>query len=179
MLIILQPITQPTHSLTDIQHYCQDPHKPVFQPVLGLFRKRQLKLRPFHTRPKNRIQCASNAHSLCSHLNLVLGDAHWMHIESIHLWRWIRTESEPNSLFIHRITIKSRMVPPPQTATSSKLSRLGHHTRCICHPRYELRWPIMLGRHWLDAVEKETAYQVVSCSSSKFTFHIKSTTATR
>ena len=102
-----------------------------------------------------------------------------MRIESIHLWRWIGTESEPNSLFIHRITIKSRTVTPPRTATLSKLSRLGHHTRCIRRPRYELRWPIMLGRHWLDAVEKETAYQVVSCSSSKFMFHIKSTTATR
>ena len=28
-------------------------------------------LRPFHTRPKNRIQCASNAHSSHSHLNPV------------------------------------------------------------------------------------------------------------
>ena len=104
-------------------------------------------LRPFHTRPKNRIQCASNVHSSHSHLNPVLGDAHWMRIESIHLWRWIGTKSEPNSLFIHRITIKTRTVTPPRTATLSKLSRLGHHTRCIRRPRYELRCPIMLGRH--------------------------------
>ena len=45
--------------------------------------------RPFHTRSKKRIQCALNAHSLCSHLNPVWGDAHWMSIEWIHLWRWI------------------------------------------------------------------------------------------
>ena len=129
-------------------------------------------IRPFHTRPKKRIQCASNAHSSCSHLNPVLGDAHSMRIESIHLRRWIATESQPNSLFIHRVTIKSCMVTPPWTATLSKLSRLGHHTCCIRRPRYKLWWPIMLGHYWLDAVEKETAYQVVLCSSSKFTFHV-------
>ena len=129
-------------------------------------------LRLFHTRPKNRIQFASNAHSSCSHLHPVLGDAHSIRIESIHLWRWIGTESEPDLLFIHWITIKSRTVTPPRTATLSKLSRLGHHTRCIRHPRYEVRWPIMLGRHWLLAVEKEIAYRVVPCRSSKFTFHI-------
>ena len=95
-----------------------------------------------------------------------------MRIEPIHLWRWIGTESEPNSLFIHRITIKSRTVTPPRTATLSKLSRLGHHTRCIRRPRYKLWWPIMLGHYWLDAVEKETAYQVVLCSSLKFMFHV-------
>ena len=88
----------------------------------------------------------------------------------IHLWRWIGTESEPNSLFIHRITIKSCTVTPPWTAASTKLSHLGRHTCCICHPRYWIRWSIMLG--WLDAAENETAYQVISCSSSKFTFHV-------
>ena len=111
-------------------------------------------LRPFHTRPKKQIQCALNVHSSCSHLNPILGDAHWMCIESIHLWRWIGTKSELNSLFIHRITIKSRMVTSPRTATLSKLSCLVHHTRCISCPRYELWWPIMLGCHWLGAVEK-------------------------
>ena len=30
----------------------------------------------------------------------------------------------------------------------------------------------MLGRSWLDAAENENAYQVVSCSSLKFTFRI-------
>ena len=99
-----------------------------------------------------------------------------MRIESIHLWRWIGTESEPNSLFIHRITIKSHTVTPPRLL---KLSRLGHHTCCSHCPICKLWWPIMLGHHWLDAVEKETVYRVVSCSSSKFMFHIKSTTATR
>ena len=38
---------------------------------------------------------------------------------------------------------KSRTVTPPWTATLSKLSRLGRHTRCIRRPRYELWWPIM------------------------------------
>ena len=99
-------------------------------------------------------------------------DANWMRIDSIHLRRWIGTESQPNSLFIHRITIKSRTVTPPWTATLLKLSRLGRHTHCIHHPRYKLWWPIMLGHYWLDAVEKETAYQMVLCSSLKFMFHI-------
>ena len=88
----------------------------------------------------------------------------------IHLCRWIGTESEPNSLFINWITIKSCTVTPPWTAILSKLSRLGRHTCCICRPRYWIRWSIMLG--WLDAAENETAYQVISCSSSKFTFHV-------
>ena len=95
-----------------------------------------------------------------------------MRIEWIHLWRWIGSEFEPNSLFIHRITIKSCMVIPLWTATLSKLYVWGHHTCCICRPRYELQCPIMLGRYWLDGVDKETTYQVVSCSSSKFTFHV-------
>ena len=82
-------------------------------------------------------------------------------------WNW----SGMNSLFIHLIMIKSCMVTPPWTATLSKLSHLGHHTCCIRRPRYELWWPIMLGHYWLDAVEKETACQVVLCSFSKFTFH--------
>ena len=30
----------------------------------------------------------------------------------------------------------------------------------------------MLGCYWLDAAEKETAYQVVLCSSTKFMFHV-------
>ena len=111
-----------------------------------------------------------NAHSSCSHLNLV-----WvmrMRIESIHLRRWIGIESQPNSLFIHQIMIKSSTVTPPWTATLSKLSHLGCHTHCIPRSRYELWWPIMLGHYWLDAVGKETAYQVVLCSSSKFTFYV-------
>ena len=84
----------------------------------------------------------------------------------------MEVESEPNSLFIHRITIKSCTVTPPQTATSSKLGLLGHHTCSIHHLRYELRWPVMLGQYWLDAAKKETTYQVVSCNSSKFTLHV-------
>ena len=113
-------------------------------------------------------------HWLRSHLKSVWGDVNWMHIEPIHLWRWIRTKSKPNSLFIHRITIKSRTVTPPRTATSSKLSFLGHHTRCVCCLRKELRWPVMLGQNWIDAAKKETVYQVVSCtcSLSKFTLHV-------
>ena len=67
-----------------------------------------------------------------------------MCIEPIYLWRWIGTESEPNSLFIHWITIKSCTVTPPWTAALLKLSRLGRHTRCIHCPRYELQWPIMM-----------------------------------
>ena len=86
-------------------------------------------------------------------------------------WNWIGTESEPNSLFIHRTTINLRMVTPLWTATLSKLCIWGHHKCSICRPRYELRWSIMLGCYWLDAADKETAYQVVLCSSSKFTFH--------
>ena len=111
-----------------------------------------------------------NAHQMhihCVHtwiLNLVWGDVHWMCIESIQLWRWIGTESEPKSLFIHRITIKSRTVTPLWTATLSKLCVWGHHKCRICRPRYKLRWPVMLGHYWLDAVDKETTYQVVSCS---------------
>ena len=124
-------------------------------------------LRPSHTRPKNRIQCAFVAFTLESSFR--------MRIESIHLWRWIGTEF----IVYSSNNDKLRMVTPPRTASLSKLSRLGHHRRCIRCPRCELRWPIMLRRHWLDAVEKETAYQVVSCSSSKFTFHMKSTTAKR
>ena len=54
---------------------------------------------------------------------------------------------------------------------------LGHHyTHCICCPGYELWWPIMLECYWLDAAKNETAYQVVSCSSSKFTFKATSST---
>ena len=81
-----------------------------------------------------------NVHWLRSHqLNSVWGDANLMCIEPIHLWRWIGTESELNSMFIHRITIKSRTATPPQTAaSSSKLSLLGHHTRSIRRLRYEL-----------------------------------------
>ena len=63
--------------------------------------------------------------------------------------------------FTHRITIKSCTVMPPRTAVLSKLSRLGHHTCCICCSRYQLQWPVMLGRSWLDAAENETAYQVI------------------
>ena len=84
------------------------------------------------------------AFTLCVH-DSVRGDANWCAFNRIHLWRWIGTESEPNLLFIHRITIKSRTVTPPRTATLSKFSRLGHHTRCIRRPICELRWPIMLG----------------------------------
>ena len=123
---------------------------------------------PFTLEPRMRIKCAFVTFTLESGFGRCAFNAHRV----IHLWRWIGTESEPNSLFIHRITIKSCTVTPPRTATLLKLSRLGHHTCCIRRPRYELRWPIMLGRHWLDAVKKETAYQKVSCSSSKFTFHI-------
>ena len=106
-----------------------------------------------------------NAHWLHSHLNSVWGDANWMRIEPIHLWRWIGTELEPNSLFIHWITIKSCTVTPPRTATSSKHLLLGQHTCSIHRLRYELRWPVMLGQYWLDAAKKETAYQVISCSN--------------
>ena len=136
-------------------------------------------LRPFHTWPKNRIQCASNVHSSRSHLNPVLDDAHSMRIKSIHLWRWIGTEFIVFSLINDKIM--HGYAPTNSNIVEAFASRLylSLHTRCIRHPRYELQWPIMLGCHWLDAVEKGTAYQVVSCSSSKFTFHIKSTTATR
>ena len=129
-------------------------------------------LRPLHTRPKKRIQCASNAHSLCLHLNPVWGNVHWMRIESIHLWRWIGSELKPNSLFIHQITIKSRTVTPLWTATFA-LEATTHAVFAVQDMNYDgLSWPIMLGRYWLDAVDKETAYQVVSCSLSKFTFHV-------
>ena len=79
----------------------------------------------------------------------------------------IGTESEPNSLFIHRITVKLHSVTHPQTAALSKLLCLGHHTCCI-----QLQWSVMLGHSWLDAAENETAYQVISCSLSKFMFHV-------
>ena len=78
-----------------------------------------------------------------------------MHIEPIHLWRWIETKLEPNLLFIHWLTIKSCTVTPTWTATLSKLSLLGHHTRCTCHPRYELWWPVMLGHYWLVSAKKD------------------------
>ena len=129
------------------------------------------RLRPFHTKPKKRIQCASNAHLACSHLYPVLGDAHSVRIESIHLRKWIGTE---NLLFIHRIAIKITNGYAPHERCRSL--HLGHYTRCICCPRYELRWPIMLGCYWLDAVNKETAYtkwsrvvQRNSCSTSSTT----------
>ena len=78
-----------------------------------------------------------------------------MHIEPIHLWRWIETKLEPNLLFIHWLTIESCTVMPPWTAKLSKLSLLGHHTRCTCHPRYELWWPVMLGHYWLVSAKKD------------------------
>ena len=109
-----------------------------------------------------------------------------MHIGCVHTWiRFgaMRIECalnqstsggglEPNSLFIHWITIKSHTVTPPRTATLSKLSLLCRHTRSIRHLRYKLRWPVMLGWYWLDAAKNETTYQVVLCSSSKFTLHV-------
>ena len=113
-----------------------------------------------------RIECALVTFTLCVH-NSVRGDVNWMRIQ-----RWIGTESELNSLFIHQITIKSHTVMPPWTVALSKLSRLGRHTCCIHRPRYWIQWSIMLGCSWLDAAENKTAYQVISCSSSKFTFHV-------
>ena len=118
------------------------------------------------------IECKFVVFTLESGFGRYAFDAHRVNPPQEVDWNQIATESQPNSLFIHRITIKSRMVTPPWTATLSKLLHLGCHTHCICCPRYELWWPIMLGHYWLDAFEKETAYQVVLCSSSKFTFHI-------
>ena len=83
--------------------------------------------------------------------------------------RWIGTESEPNSLFIHQNNNKITHSYTPQTAASSKLLLLGHHTCCICCLRYELWWPIMLGHYWLDATKKRL---LISCSLLKFTFHV-------
>ena len=81
---------------------------------------------------------------------------------------------EPNgteSLFIHRITIKSHTVTPPRTATLSKLSLLGHHTRTIRHLRYKLWWPVMLEWYWLGAAKKRplTKWSHVVHQSSPWT----------
>ena len=128
-------------------------------------------IRPFHTRPKKQIQCASNAHSSCSHLNPVLGDAHQVNPPLEVDWNRIWTDFIVNSLNNDKITHGYASM----SSNIVEALHLCHHTRCICHPRYELQWPIVLGRYWLqsvDAVDKETAYLwVVSCSSSKFTFH--------
>ena len=109
--------------------------------------------------------CIGHIYTLRSQFGLGLCElnANWMRIE---------IELEPNSLLIHRPTIKSCTVTPPQIAALSKLLYLGYHTRCIRCPRYEPQWPIMLGCYWLDAAKNETTYQVVLCSSSKFMFHI-------
>ena len=109
--------------------------------------------------------------TLCVH-NSVWSDANSMLIQPNPPLEMIGAESEPNSLFIHWITINSHTVTTPWSAALSKLSHLGHHTCCIRYPRYQLQWPVMLGCSWIDAAENESAYQVISCSLSKFTFHV-------
>ena len=87
-----------------------------------------------------------------------------MRIEPIHLWRWIGTESELNSLFIHQITIKSHTVTPSWTATSSKLSLLGtiHAVFAIRDTNYDglLCWDATD----YYATEKETTWHSRSTS---------------
>ena len=100
-------------------------------------------------------------------------NAHQMRICCVHTWIWFwalrigctSSQStfgggmEPNSLFIHRIMIKSSTVTLPMNSNIVEALCLGHHTCCICHPIYEQQWPIILGCYWLDAVNKETIYQ--------------------
>ena len=59
-------------------------------------------LRPFHTRPKKRIQCASNAHSSCSHLNPVWA----MRIRCASSQSTSGGELEPNRNRIHCLFIE-------------------------------------------------------------------------
>ena len=87
-----------------------------------------------------------------------------------HVWRWIGTEPKPNLSFIHRITIKLRSYAPMNSSiVEAFVSRPPY---MLYSPSNQLQWPVMLGHSWLGAAENETAYQVGSCSSSKFTFHI-------
>ena len=82
-----------------------------------------------------RIECALVMFTLFIHKS-ILGDGNWMRIQPNPPLEVIGTESKPNILFIHWITIKSHTVTSPWTAALSKLSRLGHHTCCIRCPRY-------------------------------------------
>ena len=70
--------------------------------MLSTSRWSSLKAFSHHTGEPNSMP----THWLHSHLNSVSGNANWMHIEPIYLWRWIGTESELNSLPIHRIDNK-------------------------------------------------------------------------
>ena len=56
-----------------------------------------------------------------------------------------------------------------QTATSSKVSLLGHHTPSIHRLRYELRWPVMLGQ-MLPKKRPLTKWSYVVCRSSRSTY---------
>ena len=77
-------------------------------------------------------------------------------------WNWIATEFTVYSSNNNKIT----------HGYAPMNSNIIEAFASIRHPRYELWWPIMLGHYWLDSVKKETAYQVILCSSSKFTFHV-------
>ena len=93
-------------------------------------------------------------------------NAHWLRL---HLNSVGAMENGTNLLLNNN---KSHTVTTPQTVTLLKLSLLGHHTCCIHHPRYELRWPIMLGCYWLDAAENKrplTKWSSVVCQNSRST----------
>ena len=105
-----------------------------------------------------------NTHSSCSHLNLVLGNAHAHRVNPSKEVDWNRIATEFIVYSSNNDKIKHGYAPTNSNIVEAFSSRLPW--------RYELWWPIMLGHYWLDAVGKETAYQVVLCSSSKFTFYV-------
>ena len=94
-----------------------------------------------------------------------------MRIESIHIWRWIGTEwnwiivySSNNNKITHSYTptnsniVEAFASRPPYTHYSpSKIQ-----TMMACHA----------GMVLTRCCQKETTYQVVSCSSSKFTLNV-------
>ena len=101
------------------------------------------------------IECAFVVFKLESGFGRCALDAHRVNPLLEVDWNQIRTEFIVYSSNNNKITHS-------YTPMNSNTLRLGHHTHCVCRPRYELRLPILLGCYWLDAVDKETAYQVVS-----------------
>ena len=99
-------------------------------------------------------QCALDAHQVNPPLEVRIGTEFIVY-------------SSNNDKIMHGYTplnsniVKALRLRPPQTLYLPSKIRTT-----------KLRWPIMLGWYLLDAVDKETTYQVVLCSSSKFTFHV-------